>query len=169
VRRAIRGHESRRASQEGHRPLPGGELLEPRAERDTSARTPCAAASASTASTSARRAACSRASSLEPHAPFWRSTVATSSRPASAAATVKSVGPTGGVGDGGLGLAGGNVSRVWLTAAQGVRQPLAVGLECLATYAGWWLNEHEQIRAAVTRAWETPTDVPIAEAPLRGQ
>ena len=27
--------------------------------------------------------------------------------------------------------------------------------ECLATYAGWWPNEHEQIRAAVTRAWET--------------
>lgn len=41
--------------------------------------------------------------------------------------------------------------------------------ECLATYAGWWPNEHEQIRAAVTCAWETPTDVPTAEAPLRGQ
>lgn len=25
--------------------------------------------------------------------------------------------------------------------------------ECLATYAGWWPNEHEQIRAAVARAW----------------
>ena len=24
--------------------------------------------------------------------------------------------------------------------------------ECLATYAGWWPNEHEQIRAAMARA-----------------
>ena len=26
--------------------------------------------------------------------------------------------------------------------------------ECLATYAGWWPNEHEHIRTAVARAWD---------------
>lgn len=26
--------------------------------------------------------------------------------------------------------------------------------ECLATYAGWWPSEHEQIRTAIARAWE---------------
>ncbi len=31
--------------------------------------------------------------------------------------------------------------------------------ECLATYAGWWPNEHEQIRAAVARAWEPAVEV----------
>jgi hypothetical protein len=32
--------------------------------------------------------------------------------------------------------------------------------ECLATYAGWWPNEHEQIRAAVARAWDAPAASP---------
>lgn len=28
--------------------------------------------------------------------------------------------------------------------------------ECLRTYAGWWPNEHEQVRAAMARAWAAP-------------
>ena len=34
--------------------------------------------------------------------------------------------------------------------------------ECLATYAGWWPNEGEQIRAAVARAWQTPIASAVA-------
>jgi len=29
--------------------------------------------------------------------------------------------------------------------------------ECLKSYAGWWPNEYEQIRAAVSRAWSGAT------------
>jgi integrase len=31
--------------------------------------------------------------------------------------------------------------------------------ECLSTYAGWWPNEHEQIRSAVGRAWGSSATV----------
>lgn len=38
--------------------------------------------------------------------------------------------------------------------------------ECLKSYAGWWPNEDEQIRAAVARAWDAPaaSSRPAAEA-----
>lgn len=38
--------------------------------------------------------------------------------------------------------------------------------ECLKSYAGWWPNEDEQIRAAVARAWNAPaaSPRPAAEA-----
>jgi integrase len=37
--------------------------------------------------------------------------------------------------------------------------------ECLAAYAGWWPNEHEQIRAAVARAWAAtaPGDTSVTQ------
>ncbi len=34
--------------------------------------------------------------------------------------------------------------------------------ECLRTYAGWWPNEHETIRAAMSRAWAMPSEFPLS-------
>jgi integrase len=39
--------------------------------------------------------------------------------------------------------------------------------ECLKTYAGWWPSEHEQIRAAVARAWSSPAE-PVTATNVTG-